>query len=209
MEWIYHAVRHFLSTWGYWAVLIGLLGENAGLPLPGETVLMFASFLAHKGTDLELRWIIVTGIGAAVLGDNTGFLIGRKLGSTLIRWMKKLLRMNDEDVGAAKDMFKRHGAATIFFARFIFGMRTIAGPLAGVLDMEWKEFLLFNFLGATTWVTVISFTGYLFANEFQTLLDYIEDLSWVMAAGLFSLAYYLWRRQKSKYKERKKQHEAA
>src|SRR5581483_4997538 len=155
MEWIYHTVHHFLATWGYWAVLIGLLGENAGLPLPGETVLMFASFLAHKGTDLELHWIIVAGVGAAVLGDNTGYFIGRKLGPRLIEWMKKLVHMNEEDVGAAKDMFQRHGAATVFFARFIFAMRTIAGPLAGVLEMEWKEFLLFNFLGAVTWVSAI------------------------------------------------------
>src|SRR5690348_15600116 len=145
MDWMYHATRHFLVTWGYWAVLIGLLGENAGLPLPGETVLMFAAFLAHKQTQLELQWVIVTGIGAAVLGDNTGYLVGRKLGPHLVKLMKKFLHMNDEDVGAAKDMFRRHGASTVFFARYIFGMRTVAGPLAGMMGMEWKEFFLYNF----------------------------------------------------------------
>ena len=62
MHWIYHTVRHVLVAWGYWAVLIGLLGEDAGLPLPGETILMFSAFLAHKDSQLSLFWIIVVGI---------------------------------------------------------------------------------------------------------------------------------------------------
>lgn len=209
MHWIYHIVRHALVHWGYWAVLAGLLGENAGLPLPGETVLMFASFLAHKGTGLNLLLVITAGIGAAIMGDNIGFLVGRKLGTRLIRWMKKIFRLDDEDIGAAKDQMKRHGAATIFWARFVFGMRTVAGPLAGVLGMEWKRFFLFNALGAATWVTTMALIGYAFANEFDTLLSYFEKAAWIMAAGLFSLAYYLWRRQKKKFEERKREQKAA
>jgi membrane-associated protein len=209
MQWLYHLVRHVLVNWGYWAVLAGLLGENAGLPLPGETVLVFASFLAHKGTGLQLHWIIVTGIGAATLGDNIGYLLGRKFGSRLTLWMKNIFHMNDEDIGAAKDMFRRHGPLTVFFARYIFGLRTITGPLAGMLGMEWKKFVVFNFLGAATWVTGMALIGYEFANQFETLLGYIEGVSWVMAAGLFALGYYLWRRQKKRFRERMKQQKAA
>jgi len=213
MEWLYQVVRHFLVHWGYWAVLIALLGENAGLPLPGETVLMFASFLAHKETGLQLRWVIFAGIVAATVGDNLGYLLGAKLGARLIRWMKKIFHMNDEDAGAAKDMFRRHGAVTVFFARYIFGLRTITGPIAGMLGMEWKKFVLYNALGAATWVTSMALIGYEFANQFQTLLGYIEDLSWIVAGGLFALGYYLWHRQKKLFKEReqqqKDQHQAA
>jgi len=209
MHWLYHIIRHTLTSWGYLAVLAGLLGENAGLPLPGETVLMFASFLAHKDTGLDIKWVILTGIGAAILGDNLGYLLGHRLGRRLIRWMKKLFHLNDEDVGAAKDQVKRHGAATIFWARYVFGLRTIAGPLAGMLGMEWKKFLLFNALGAATWVTAMAMLGYAFANEFQTLLSYFEKLSWAMAAGLFTLGYLLWRRQKKRFRERQRSLKAA
>ncbi len=204
MHWLYHIIRHTLTHWGYWAILAALLGENAGLPVPGETTLMFASFLSHKDTGLRLLWVIVVGTAAAIGGDNLGFLLGRKLGRRLIRWMKKLFHLDDDDIGAARDMFRRHGAATVFWARYIFGLRTIAGPLAGVLGMEWKEFLLFNALGAVTWVTAMALAGYAFANEFNTLLDYFEKLSWAMAAGLFALGYWLWHRQKKRFEQRQR-----
>ncbi len=209
MHWVYHMVRHTLVHWGYWAVVAGLLAENAGLPLPGETVLMFASFLSHKHTGLELPWVIVAGTAAAITGDNLGYLLGSKLGRRLIRWMKKLFHMDDDDVSAAKDQIRRHGAATIFWARYIFGLRMIAGPVAGMLGMEWKRFALFNALGAVTWVTSMALLGYVFADQFQSLLGYFEKLSWAMAAGLFVLGYLLWRRQKKHYKERHRESEAA
>jgi membrane-associated protein len=123
--------------------------------------------------------------------------------------MKKLFHMDDEDVGAAKDQVRRHGAATIFWARYIFGLRTIAGPLAGVLGMPWKKFVMFNALGAATWVTTMAMLGYAFADHFNTLLDYFEKLSWVLAAGLFVFGYLLWRRQKKRYKERVEKKKAA
>ena len=209
MHWLDHIARHALVHWGYWAVLGALLGENAGVPLPGESTLMFASFLAHKSGELQLLWVVVAGVGAAIMGDNLGFLLGRKLGFRLIRWMKKVFRLDDEDIAAAKDQIQRHGGLTVFFARYIFGLRTIAGPLAGVLGMEWKRFVFFNALGAATWVTAIALTGYAFANEFSSLLDYVEKASWAIAAGLFALGYYFWRRQKKNFKQRHGQDRAA
>ena len=209
MHWLDHILRYTLTHWGYWAVLGALLCENAGLPLPGETTLMFASFLAHKSDQLQLVWVVVAGVGAAIMGDNLGFLLGRALGSRLIRWMKKIFRLDDEDIGAARDQIRRHGGLTVFFARYLFGLRTIAGPLAGVLGMEWKRFLCFNALGAATWVTAIALTGYGFANEFSSLLDYFEKASWAITAGLFGLGYFLWRRQKKRFKERHNKDRAA
>jgi len=95
MHWFYESVRHFLISWGYWALLLGLFGESMGLPLPGETVLMFASFLSNKDTGLQIQWIILVGIAAAVLGDNLGYLLGQKPSSAgrknCFAWMSKTL----------------------------------------------------------------------------------------------------------------------
>lgn len=202
MHWLYHTVKYLLVHWGYWAVIAGLLAESAGVPVPGETTLMFASFLARKSTGLHLWLIILCGIAAATAGDNLGFWIGDKLGAALIRWIKKVFHMDDQDIAAAKDLIRHHGAKTIFFARFIFGLRTVAAPLAGVLGMEWRRFVLFNFLGAATWVTCIAVSGYLFATQFQTLLDFFEKASWGLAAALFACGYLFWRRYKKKFAER-------
>lgn len=81
MQWIVQIVRHALAQWGYFALAAGLLGEDAGVPLPGETLLMLSSFLSHKTHTLSLAPVILIGIAAATLGDNLGFLAGRRLGS--------------------------------------------------------------------------------------------------------------------------------
>lgn len=209
VHWVYQVIQHLLASWGYLAVAGGVLGEDAGLPVPGETTLMFAAFVAHKHSGLNIYWVVLVGVAAAIVGDNLGFLLGRHFGGTFIRWAKRIFRVDDVDVKAAKDLIKRHGGRTIFFSRFIFGLRTIAGPMAGSLDMEWKRFLKFNALGAAVWVTTMSLTGYAFANEFNTLLDYMEKGSWAIAAGLFLTGYLIWRRQKHKYRERESQGKAA
>lgn len=170
-----------------------------GLPLPGETTLMFASFLASKSAGLQLQWVVLVGIAAAVLGDNLGYLLGRHFKQGFIRWARKLFRLDDNDVRAARNLIANHGGKTIFFSRFIFGLRTIAGPMAGSLEMEWRRFVKFNLLGAATWVVVMAFAGYGFANEFETLLGYIEKASWAMAAGLFLIGYLIWRKAKRRY----------
>jgi membrane protein DedA with SNARE-associated domain len=209
MHWVYHTVQHLLTRYGYWAEIGGILGESAGLPLPGETVLMFASFVAYKHQSLEIAWVIVVGIGAAILGDNLGFLVGRKLGSRLIGWMKKLFFMSDTDIGAAKDQIRRRGGATVFWARYIFGLRMVAGPLAGVLGMQWKRFLLFNGLGGAAWVCTMCLVSYAFSSEFNTLLGYLEKASWGITGALFTIGYVVWRKQKSHFKKRQAQHQTS
>lgn len=206
MDWMYHAVKYALASWGYLAVPVALLAEDAGLPLPGETVLVFAAFLAHKSSGLHLYWIIPIGIGAAILGDNLGFFVGLRFGTTFIRWAKKLLPVNDLDLNAAKDLIRRHGSISIFFARFLFGFRTIAGPVAGTLQMEWRKFLIANSLGAFAWVSTIALLGYEFANAFNTLLEYFKTAGWGVSGAMFALGYIYWRVEKKKFQNRQHQH---
>lgn len=201
MHWVAHVVQQALIHWGYLALAAGLFAEDAGLPLPGETVLMFASFLSRQPNRLSLPWIILVGIAAAITGDNLGFLAGRGLGPRLLRWLKRKFHM-DDDIAVAADQIRRHGGATVFWARYIFGLRTIAGPVAGALDMPWPRFLLFNALGAATWVTLIAVTGYAFGAAFNNLLGYFEKGSWAISGGLFVIGYIVWRRRKKEYHQR-------
>lgn len=200
MEWLAHFVRFVLARWGYLALAAGLLGENAGLPLPGETILMYSSFFAHKSDHLSLWCVILVGIGAAVLGDNLGYFAGRRFGPRLLRWLEHKFHMKD-DIATARHQIREHGPATIFWARYIFGLRTVAGPVAGVLDMEWRKFLLYNALGAATWVTATALIGFLFAPQFHSLAGYIEKVSWGVSAALFAAGYIYWRRQKKRIRQ--------
>jgi membrane protein DedA with SNARE-associated domain len=166
---ISYALREFIATYGYWGVALALLCENAGLPVPGETALLLASFLAYSEHRLHLGWIIVVATCAATLGDNLGYALGHYGGRPLLDRYQSVVRIPPATLKRGEEMFARYGAATIFFARFIFGMRVFAGPLAGVLRMRWRTFTLFNFLGAVVWVTCVSGAGYLFGRHWRAL----------------------------------------
>ena len=99
-------------------------------------------------------------------------------------------------------VFAKHGSVTIFFARFVFGMRIIAGPMAGVLRMDWKKFSFFNFLGAALWVTVISVVGYKFGEEWEDLVHVMGRVNLVIGIIALWIAYMIWRAYRIRKKQR-------
>ena len=136
------------------------------------------------------------GICAATLGDNLGFAIGSYGGRPLLERYQKTLRIRPQVIARGEELFARYGAATIFVARFIAGMRIIAGPLAGVLRMPWRKFLLFNFLGAVLWVSVIASVGYLFGKHWERLVDLVQDANLAVAIVVVILAALFWWRHR-------------
>lgn len=198
-EWFFELLRGYFDQYGYWTVAVALLLENAGLPVPGETVLLFASFLAYSERELSLPWIIVVGIVAATLGDNLGYFVGRRGGRPVLERYKHWFRISDQRVQRGERMFARYGAATIFFARFLFGLRIIAGPLAGVLRMPWRRFLIFNFLGASAWVSAIAVLGYVFGSQWQRLVYLLKGAELAVLALLLAAVLLLrrWRRRQT------------
>jgi len=195
---ISHALREFVATYGYWGVALALLCENAGIPVPGETALLLASFLAYSEHRLHLGWIIVVATCAATLGDNLGYAFGCYGGRPLLDRYQSFFRISPTTLKRGEEMFARCGAATIFFARFIFGLRVFAGPLAGVLRMRWRAFALFNFLGAAVWVTVIASAGYLFGQHWRRLARVVQRFDsavLIVAVAVILLLWWRYRRQ--------------
>jgi membrane-associated protein len=195
-QFILDFLRNLIAQYGYWAVGLALLLENAGMPVPGETVLLLASLLAYSREELRLPYIILVGVCAATLGDNLGYLIGYRGGRRLFDHYRNTFRIKSETIARGERLFEKYGAVTILFARFIFGLRVIAGPLAGVLRMPWKRFAIFNFLGALLWVTVISFAGYKFGKHWDVLTEYVEsfNIGIAMVAIVVLLLLWRWRR---------------
>jgi membrane-associated protein len=178
---------------------VALLLENAGMPVPGETVLLLASLLAYSREELRFPYIILVGVCAATVGDNLGYVIGYRGGRRLFDRYRSTFHIKSETVARGERLFDQYGAVTILFARFIFGLRVIAGPLAGVLRMPWKRFAIFNFLGALLWVTVISFVGYKFGKHWDVLTAYVERFNLVIAiVAIAVLVVWLWRRRRNR-----------
>jgi membrane protein DedA with SNARE-associated domain len=182
--------------YGYWAVASALLLENLGLPLPGETVLLLASLLAYTEHDLRIGWIIVVGTMATIAGSMLGYVIGQYGGRPLLERYRYVFHVSDGALGRSEELFGRYGAFTIFFARFVFGLRVILGPMAGVLGMPWKKFAVFNLLGAALWVTVISFVGYSFGSHWRRLMYFMKRFDLALGAVFVLIAVILWWRNR-------------
>ncbi len=192
LDFLRDAVVHY----GYWAVGAALLLENTGVPVPGETILLLASFLAYSQHELQLQWIILVATIAATLGDNLGFTLGYYGGRRLLERYQAFFRIQKETLLKGERLFDRYGAVTVFFARFVFGMRIIAGPMAGVLRMPWRKFLVFNFLGAVVWVTVISGAGYLFGRHWDHLEQNVKRFDVIVAVCVVLVLAVLWWRNR-------------
>ena len=191
---VFDFLRTFIAHYGYWAVALALLCENAGIPVPGETTLLLASFLAYSEHQLHLNWIIVVGTCAAALGDNLGYALGHYGGRPLFERYQHISRVSKSALERSEKLFARYGSFTVFFARFIFGLRIFAGPLAGVLRMPWKAFAVFNFLGAALWVTVIATIGYFFGKHWDALEHAMGRFNLAVGALVLVLIVFSWRK---------------
>jgi membrane protein DedA with SNARE-associated domain len=191
-ERLFELLRAHFAQHGYWTMAGALLLENAGVPVPGETILLFASFLAFSERTLSLPWIIVFGTVACTLGDNIGYWIGHRGGRPLLERYRHWFHISKHHVERGERLFERNGPPVVFVARFIFGMRILAGPLAGVLRMPWRQFVVFNFLGAALWVSVISSIGYLFGRHWSHLLRIVREIDIGLLGGLAIIAVLLW-----------------
>jgi len=134
----------------------------------------------------------VVATGAATLGGDLGYAIGHYGGRPLLDRYQSVLRIPPALLQRGEEMFARYGAAAIFFARFIFGLRVFAGPLAGVLRMRWRAFALFNFLGAALWVTAIASAGYLFGQHWRNLLRAMQRINIAALVVAAAVILYLW-----------------
>jgi membrane-associated protein len=116
----------------------------------------------------------------------------------LIERHARIFRVDPATLARGERLFRRYGATTIFFARFIFGLRVLAALLAGALRMPWQKFVFFNFLGAAVWVTVISSAGYFFGGHWNQLVHDMKrfDLAVGMATVLMLILLW-WRNRRS------------
>lgn len=149
-------LRELLQRWGYGVIFLGMLLENAGLPLPGETLTLLGGYAAGSG-QLHLGGVIGAAASGAVLGDNLGYWVGRRAGWGLILWVGGLLRRSPEQMESLRLQFLRHAVASVLLGRFVAVLRVLAGPMAGAVGMAWRRFFLANLAGALLWAgTMVS-----------------------------------------------------
>jgi membrane protein DedA with SNARE-associated domain len=147
-------IQELAGEYGYWAVFIGILLENLGIPLPGETITLAGGFLAGSG-ELNYWFVLGSAIAGAVLGGNFGYLIGRYGGWALLLTIGKILRIKEEKLVELKQQFSENAGKTVFIGRFIALLRIFASPLAGIVEMPYLKFMAYNIAGATAWGSIM------------------------------------------------------
>jgi membrane protein DedA with SNARE-associated domain len=147
-------LQDLLQHWGYGVVFLAMLLENAGLPLPGETVTLLGGYAAGSG-HLNGLGVMAAAATGAMLGDNIGYWVGRRAGWGLILRVGRLLRQSPEQLERLREQFLRHANASVLMGRFVAVLRVVAGPLAGAVGMPYPRFLLCNSAGAVLWATTM------------------------------------------------------
>jgi membrane protein DedA with SNARE-associated domain len=152
-------VTHLIEVAGYPLLFLVVMSESSGLPVPGETGLITAGVLASQGK-LQIELVIGLAAAAAIVGDNIGYLIGRKGGRWLLERPGVFHRQRLEVLRVGEPFFEAHGPKAVFFGRFLLGLRVWASWLAGATRMHWRSFVLWNALGGITWATAIGLIAY-------------------------------------------------
>jgi membrane protein DedA with SNARE-associated domain len=160
---------------GYPAAGLGILIESAGVPFPGETLLLAAAaWAAARHHSIVL--VIVFGFLGSTVGADLGYLLGFRGGRPFVERFGSLFRIRPEHIARSEMFFARHGDKAVLIARFILGLRTWGSMLAGMSRMPFWRFQLFSSLGGLAWATVIGIAGYLLGSNLGLLEAIIRDL---------------------------------
>jgi membrane protein DedA with SNARE-associated domain len=183
---VYHHLEGTLENWGYLGVAFFIFFEDFGIPLPGEAMLIAAALYAGTG-GLNIVLVGVIALAAAIAGDNIGYAIGRFGGRELVERFGRYVFLTPTRLDHAEEFFGRHGGKIVVIARFVEGLRQLNGIIAGVVEMHWARFLLFNAIGAAAWVGLWTTLGYVAGDHVETISRYTT----YVAEGLAVIAVIL------------------
>jgi membrane protein DedA with SNARE-associated domain/rhodanese-related sulfurtransferase len=185
-ELLQFVVRH-----GYLLVFAWVFIEQAGLPIPSAPLLLAAGALA--GTRQMNLWLAITfAVCAAVASDSMWYELGRRKGVRVLQLLCRISLEPDSCVRRTQVRFGKSGARVLLVAKFIPGLNAMAAPLAGIIRMGWRRFVLFDAMGALLWSGAFMITGYAFSGELERVAAHAAYLGeWLLVLVLAAFAGYI------------------
>lgn len=180
-----------IGRYGYLVIFFGVMAESAGIPLPGETILIAAGALVHHGT-LNPGEVLLFGILGAIIGDQIGYWAGRKGGRPFVLRWGHYIFVTPERLEGAEGFFARHGGQAVFLARFVTGLRVFGALAAGTSRMPWRKFFLYNALGGATWATAAVSLGYFLWASISVVEHWLGRGSLVLASAVVLVLVLRW-----------------
>jgi len=176
-------LQQLFNDYGYYLVFAGVFLNNLGLPIPGDTLLLGAGFLAEDGP-FDLVPTIAVGTAACFLGGTCGYGLGRRLGRKFLRRLK-WIPLTPEREKQLDRFFRKHGAKAVFFARFVALAHPVTGLLTGMGKTPFKPFLVYNLAGSLVYALVYTLLGYFFGASWNVLKE------WAGRTALYALVIVL------------------
>jgi membrane-associated protein len=190
IDFILHIDVHLgeiMNTFGLWtyAILFFLIFIETGLVvtpfLPGDSLLFAAGALARITGVLDIKWLYLLMVLAAILGDTANYWIGRFLGPKVFTQKSRFFKK--EYLDRTHAFYEKHGGKTIFLARFIPIIRTFAPFVAGIGEMSYGHFISYNIVGGIVWPAICLFSGYFFAN-----IPFVKDHFSLVAVAIILIS---------------------
>ena len=190
-----HTIENWLTSYGYAVVFVLVMLESIGLPVPGETALIAAALFAGSTHHLAIGWVIALAAAGAIVGDNIGFMLGRRLGTKLLVRHGHRIRLNESRLRIGMWLFRHHGGKVVFWGRFVAILRTYSAFLAGANRMSWPRFLAFNAAGGIVWAAGFGLGYYAFGDVLEHAGTAIDIVLGVAGAAAV-VGFVVWARRK-------------
>ena len=186
---------HVSQSLGYPVLLVLVMSESSGVPVPGETSLITASLLASQGK-LSIPLVILIAAGGAIIGDNIGYEIGRRGGRWVLERPGRFERQRHQVLATGEPFFERHGPKAVFFGRWILGLRVWASWLAGATRMPWPRFFFWNALGGISWATTVGLLSYFVGSSVKNAISSFGLIGLGIAVVTLVVGYLVHRRHR-------------
>jgi membrane protein DedA with SNARE-associated domain len=180
-------IVHLLGQWSYLIIFLAAFLEGAafmGFLIPGETVVVLSGFLASEGYLKLGGCVLIISLGA-VLGDTAGYIIGKVAGRSYFERHKRFLFLKEKHIEVTEDYFRRHGGETVFIGRFMSVLREMVPFTAGMSEMPFRRFLVYEVAGGICWAFAYTLLGYFFGRSWELVG------TWAGRAGLFAFLIVL------------------
>ena len=191
-----YALIRLIPIYGPW-IIFGIVAlESAGVPLPGETILIAAALLAATTGQINIVVVVLAAAAGAIVGDGMGYMVGRRLGLPFLRRYGRYIRLDEDRLLIGRYLFFQHGSAVVFFGRFIAVLRMFAALLAGANCMPAGRFFFFNMTGGVCWACLFGFGAYAVGAEIYKISGTLSVISFgLFIAGGYALSIFIRRNE--------------